>query len=310
MRKPPRVQYLLEQGPLADIKRNKRNTERHLQYQWAYFSELAHQRNQIHDQIKEALVQSSVANYEFTKWQRTVKWKYGLHPLSTVGSLTFVGGRFNAGVDINPAVPSFPALYLATDKDTALQETFGQIPEGSRFTARELALSNPQSEVTVSVSGQLEKVFDLRKAKNLRKFFGLIKSFKLSAGLKALARQIGAPPPTVVRDVNQLLETLLAKEWRIQPTNWDVPSNPQIFGHLVFQAGIEGILYPSTLTSKDCLAVFPANFAVTSSFVSLDDEPPHANVPRRVDANNWRLCSLSPHELLDFAAVNKTDTPT
>jgi hypothetical protein len=92
---------------------------------------------------------------------------------------------------------------------------------------------------------------------------------------------------------------LLTKDWRVSPVHGDVPANSQIFGALIYQAGIEGILYPSTLTGKECLAIFPNNFAVTSSYIQLDDEPPHAKVERRIDSNNWRVCALSPQELIE-----------
>ncbi|MHB8391284.1 MAG: RES family NAD+ phosphorylase [Acidobacteriaceae bacterium] len=65
------------------------------------------------------------------------------------------------------------------------------------------------------------------------------------------------------------------------------------------QAGIEGILYPSKRSGKECLAIFPDNFAMTSSYIQLDDEPPHARVERRIDSNNWRVCTLSPQELIE-----------
>jgi hypothetical protein len=71
---------------------------------------------------------------------------------------------------------------------------------------------------------------------------------------------------------------------------FDVPTNPQIFGHLVFRAGIEGILYPSVQTKKDCLVVFPNNFALTSSFVELDHPPPSKEVTTRIDRTNWWEC--------------------
>ena len=49
-RKPVTIEYLLEQGALGDIERFKKITTKILKYQWELYSELAHQRNQIHDE--------------------------------------------------------------------------------------------------------------------------------------------------------------------------------------------------------------------------------------------------------------------
>ncbi len=276
----------------------KERTAALLKYHWDYYSELARQRNGIQEILNKALVQACISNYRIEKWQRAVKYKYGLHPFSTAGSLTYIGGRFNTGRDVNSEVPSFPALYLASNKDTALQETLGQIkPKDSPLNARELALINPQSEVIVSVSGELEKVFDLTVPKNLAGFVELIKDFKLGKAIEESAKFLGLAPPDIIKRPEQLLETLLNDEWQRPPSQFDVPANPQIFGHLIYQAGIEAILYPSKLTKENCLAVFPHNFAVSSSYLILDDDIPHPSVPQKVDSTNWRICDLMPSEL-------------
>jgi hypothetical protein len=90
------VQYLLEAGTLAGMRAAKKKTADILKYHWNYYSELACQRSAIQDEIKQALTQTCVS-YEFENWQRAVTYKYGLHPLSTVGSLSYIGGRFNTG---------------------------------------------------------------------------------------------------------------------------------------------------------------------------------------------------------------------
>ena len=94
------VQYLLDSGTLSDMRAAKQVTEALIKYQWDYYAELARQRNAIQDEIKKALIQMCVS-YGLEKWQRAVKYKYALHPLSTVGSLTYVGGRFNTGLGVN-----------------------------------------------------------------------------------------------------------------------------------------------------------------------------------------------------------------
>lgn len=76
-----------------------------------------------------------------------------------------------------------------------------------------------------------------------------------------------------------------------------MPSNSQIFGHLVYLAGIEGILYKSKLTEKNCLVIFPSNFVGTESYIALDDDPPHPLVPTRIDETNWKKTEINFHEL-------------
>ena len=76
-----------------------------------------------------------------------------------------------------------------------------------------------------------------------------------------------------------------------------VPANSQIFGHLVFLAGIDGIIYPSKLTTKDCLVCFPRNFANSASVVEIDDPTPDARVPRKLDSGSWKLSEMSFDEI-------------
>ena len=178
--------FLLEATSVTQLKNVKKYTEKLLKYNWRYFSELAEQRNQIREEIQQALIQQSTT-FDFSRWQRAVKYKYGLHPLSSVGSLVHVGGRFNTGKYVNSEIPSFAGLYIASNKDTALQEHLGQSPNSSQLSPRELALTNPESETIVSVSGHLDKIFDLTQADNLVPFLDLIARFKVSKELKVMA---------------------------------------------------------------------------------------------------------------------------
>ena len=295
--KKPQVMHLLESGTLKELNEAKHNYKKLLNYHWNYYSELARQRNEIQDLIQEALVQTCIP-YEIFKWQRAVQYKYGLHPLSTVGSLTYIGGRFNTGVNVNTEVPSFSALYIAKNKDTALQEHLGQTPN-EKLSPREIALTNPSSETIVSISGKFDKVFDLTDEKSLEPFLRLITRFKLSKELKVKAHDLGEPNPETIKTVKKLLNSLLLPEWREYPSRYDIPANSQIFGHLVYSAGIEGILYPSKLTQAPCLVVFPKNFVGTESYIQIDDETPHKKVPVKIDSSNWRLSELSPNEIID-----------
>jgi hypothetical protein len=195
---------------------------------------------------------------------------------------------------VNSNVPTHSALYVATDKNTALQETLGQqLDETGQLTPQEIALTNPQSETIVSVSGYLEKVFDLRSHKSLNALLAIIKKFKFSEALLKRAKALNLEAPRVIQNPKELLPTLLAKNWRIHPENLDIPSNSQVFGHLLFIAGIEGVVYPSKLTGEDCLAIFPHNFDNSSSFIQIDGEVPNSKVPRRIDAKTWPLCDFN-----------------
>jgi hypothetical protein len=81
--------------------------------------------------------------------------------------------------------------------------------------------------------------------------------------------------------------TLLAHNWRLYPSQYEIPSNSQVFGRLLLDAGFDGVVYPSTKGSSNCLALFPANFAKSESFVEVaDDGPPHAG-KLRLDSSTW-----------------------
>jgi hypothetical protein len=94
----------------------------------------------------------------------------------------------------------------------------------------------------------------------------------------------------LIQTVPDLLDQLVDPMWRATPMQFDIPSVSQIFGRLVMQASVEGIIYPSKLNGHPCLAVFPRNFGGSSSFIVLDDEAPKECSLRRIDATNWHEC--------------------
>ena len=294
------VGYYLESTNIKDLKLAKEITEKRLKFWWAHYSDLASQRHLIESELKKSIIQNCTG-FNFNNWQRAVKYKYSLHPLCTIGSYQFIGGRFNYGNCINGELPHFPALYIAKDKDTALQEHLGQepIPKNSNLTALDLALTSSASETIVSISGQLDKVFDLTNKDNLNEVVHLISKFKINKYLTQLARdaQLGKLP-LIIKSTNTLLDSLLDPHWRRVPANYDIPSNSQIFGHLCYTAGIEGVVYPSKLTGKHCIAIFPNNFPNTSSHIKLDDELPHDKVPSIINEYNYNLCETSDKDII------------
>lgn len=292
------VEYLLEQTDLASLKEAKRFSEDLLKYNWKFYYELAQQRDSIIDKIKASLLGNISEKFSFQKWQRAVKWKYSLHPMCTNGSKTFVGQRFNYGDEINSEIQGFSCLYLATDKDTALQETLGQVGTPiNGLSPQEIALTNAQSECIVSVSGSLDQIIDLRSSKSLVDFTDLIKDFSLSKELQDQAKLFG-DNPSVITTPKLLLDSILDKDWRDRSVQFQIPANSQIFGNLVAAAGIQGILYPSKLTGKDCLAIFTQNFGNSDSFLKFDDHRPDERVPEKIDSSNFEITQKSYEELI------------
>lgn len=292
-----RMVYLLESGTVEGARKAKKILAERIEFEYAYYAELARQRSAIQDELRQSLIKTSIS-YEMTNWQRAVKYKYALHPLYALGSIEHIGGRFNMGKAINSEMPVFPGLYLAQDKDTALQEHLGQVAiPGAKLSAREIALTAPGSEAIVSVSGSLDKIVDLTKGNTLKEFVNLIKGFQISPRLMHRAKELNRGNCLIVKTELMLRNTLLAMNWRESPSNYDIPANSQIFGHLVYSAGIEGILYPSKFNGKSCLVAFPRNFVNTDSCIFLDDEPPHPGVPRKLDAANWRKSEMGLEEI-------------
>jgi hypothetical protein len=278
------------------LKRRADIAKRFREYHTRLCMELAQQRRAIKDQLHSALGRNCLSPYTFGRWQRAIRWEYASHPLCTVGSL-ISGGRFNIGRDIEPLMfPPFPAFYVAKDKETALQEAFGQ-DSTKGMTALDLALARPESVLVFSVSGSLDQVLDLRVPGCLKEFVDLIKDFKVSPGLEKEARSLPVRPASVIKTTKQLQDSLLTPNWRQSTTLCEIPANSQFFGQLAMSAGIEGILYPSKLTGKDCLAIFPNNFLGGSSHFELDDAPPTLVGPSRIDHRNLEASARTADQL-------------
>ncbi len=277
--------WQLESGRVSDIIKSKKLYEDLVEFHWRYYSELAFQRRRIREELNSSL-RNAAAGFQFSRWQRVVKYKYSLDPLSAKGSLSDPGGRFNVGAIDPTRYPMFPALYLAADKATALAEVLGRDKDRGSLTPEELALTKPDSISAVSVSGRLDAVVDIRMSGNLSAFVNLIKSFRLSKPLTVEARRLGFPLQ-LITTVAELKPVLMVANWRNWPMLYDVPAGGQIFGGVAVDAGIEGILYESVLTGKECLAVFPQNFLNSSSYVELDDPAPSDDVRTRIDSTNF-----------------------
>lgn len=142
---------LLDKFSVADIRLWRDFQDQILKFHWDFYSTLAYQRSKIIDKIRQSLFDAAQKPFPFNKWQRVLKYKYALEPFSVTGSLIDPGGRFNIG-DLNPTqFRPFPALYLASDKNTALQELLSQkIEPGQENRALDFALASPDSIASVS----------------------------------------------------------------------------------------------------------------------------------------------------------------
>jgi len=128
---------------------------------------------------------------------------------------------------------------------------------------------------------------DIRDRSNLGGVVYLVKDFKLSKSLIVKARKLGFPL-RLIKTTREFGGVLEQRNWRSWPMVFDVPSTCQVFGRFVMNAGIEGILYNSTITKRACLAIFPQNFLNSSSFIELDDAVPDPKVRSRIDSNNFK----------------------
>lgn len=122
----------------------------------------------------------------------------------------------------------------------------------SGLTARELGLCSENGLAWVSVAGSVNNIFDLTTPSNLKAFTDVIASFHLSARVRQLERRMGLAPMNVITDSTQLHTTFMAEEWRQYPVMWNTPANPQLIGHLLTQAGFEGVLYNAKRQAQRC----------------------------------------------------------
>jgi hypothetical protein len=80
-------------------------------------------------------------------------------------------------------------------------------------------------------------------------------------------------PLRLIASAQELFSSLMAENWREYPTVWNTPANPQLFGHLLAQAGFEGVLFCSTRTGQRNLALFPRLFKESGSIVKVVSPP-------------------------------------
>jgi RES domain-containing protein len=253
------------------------------------FFDLERHRAQHSDEFVAAIRSSSKGPFGFNGWSRLVDYQFSSQPLSTEGSIKADGGRFNIGRLLNPATYTpFPALYVAEDFATAFRERFGidKTSNVGGLTAADLALRRETSFSCVALNIRLETIVDIGDLDSLKATAEILRRFQMPKSISVHARRLRIKAPGLVRTPTGLQRQLLSPNWRVEPTQYDLPSNSQIFGRLCAAAGAHAILYPSARDrSKRCLALFPQNWKGSSSFVELAGAIPSEILVRRLDGS-------------------------
>lgn len=255
-----------------------------------YF-DLERQRVSRHEDLCAALRSHPGIALELRGWTRVVDWRWSQTPLSGVGSLNGIGGRFNIGMDLDRARgQSFRALYVAENVETAYSEYFGGrlSSKTNRLSLGEFALRRESSFTTFLLSGQLEQILDLSTAESIQAFVAIIKDFDISRATKEAIRRARLPPRRMLRSAMELRNWLLAppSEWRLEPQAFGIPSTCQIFGRFVKDAGFDGIRFPSQHGHGLNLALYPENFRASSSRVEVLGPAPEGATHTTLDKDH------------------------
>ncbi|MEO7074154.1 MAG: RES family NAD+ phosphorylase [Ktedonobacterales bacterium] len=275
------------------------------QFQAILYSGVEPQRQRYHRELVETLSEAMSGPMDFHGWVRMVAYRYGNEPLAATGSLLDYGGRFNIGRDVDNSIPQpWPALYIASDQETAYRERYGltKTDNVGGLSADDLSLGTADSHTVVRLSGHLEQVLDLSRPEPLEPFCKVLSKIRVpSEGVKLQKRlRIPTRPSIMIRTAPGLLEVALHRNWRTMPVQFGIPSVSQILASLALDAGCEAIRYPSSKGGGDCLAVFPHCLVSDTSCVTLDDLPPEGVRHRRLDLNTADdLCGweVLPHRL-------------
>lgn len=246
-------------------------------------------RRRLRPKLRDALKQAGGKPLDLQKWARTVTYQYSLQPLSCAGSLQSVGGRFNAGFELDDnTLNPWPALYLAENFETAFREKFQlastDLTDGLK--PDELALEDAVGHTTVFLNGWIENVFDMTSFTTLNSVGKIFREVKIPKEASQLAKKlkISDRATIMIQNGQQLHFAIVKHNWRIWPIQFGMPAPSQILAELIKAEGYEGILYPSSKGSGKCLAVFPENLS-DHSHIDLIGKAPSAATITRLDSN-------------------------
>lgn len=103
------------------------------------------------------------------------------------------------------------------------------------------------------------------------------KRFVLSTELRQMERAFRIPARQVAQTPEQLMATIMDRNWRAYPMYADVPANSQVLGSLLQDAGFEAVLYASVRrVGGRAMAVFPRTFQNSASMIKVLGAPSQA----------------------------------
>lgn len=288
----PGGNYLVEQTSEEAIEVGIVGDQRISAYHHYLFFSLERQRVELQQAIAHAL-RSSVRRkpYSICHWARIVDAKFQNEPLSARGSTMSFGQRFNIGKLINLAqYTPFPALYIGRTHNIAFCEKYGvSADKSSQLSNQELGLGvSLESHQCVFLAGKINSIIDIRTTAALQKLARIFSQFEIDDKTNELAILAKIKPWEIIGKPNDLKRMLHDQNWSAAPTQVNLPANPQIFGKLTYDSGIEGILYNSTKGLGSCLALFPTNFNGSESYLAIEDEMPKSVQVTTLDRNTWR----------------------
>jgi hypothetical protein len=254
------------------------------------------ERRRRRPELLKALQETPPAPLELENWVRIVDYRWTLFPLSAAGSLTSIGGRFNAGTEIDSQTFSpWPSLYLASDHATAYREKFqieaGQAVEGLR--PEELALSAGMSHTTVVLNGKLSRVFPLTPT-SLGPVARVLGKIKMPERAERIKKRLKFKPNDLrmLTTGKQLHDAAALHNWRVLPIQFGLPSPSQILSELIRAADFEAVAYQSSKSGGTCLAIFVDRLA-PGSFIEMSGGSPVGAIARLDETTAEELAGWS-----------------
>lgn len=226
---------------------------------------------------------------DIQSWTRAVKYQYSFQPFSCAGSLQSVGGRFNAGFELDDnTLNPWPALYIAENFETSYREMYqlasADLTDGLK--PDELALEHAVGLTAVLLNGRMENVFDMTTFVTLNSVGRIFRDVKMPKEASQLAKKLRISDGNMimVQSGQQLHNAIVKNNWRVWSMQFGIPAPSQTMAELIKAAGYEGILYPSSKGPGRCLTIFPENLS-DQSYVELIGSAPSASTITRLDSN-------------------------